>query len=315
MLQLQLIHTEPMTQNVKVMRWRTMDGRALPAWQAGAHMEFKVELGGTTPAFRAYSLMSTGSPSQCDIAVQCDAKGSGGSRYMHGLSVGATLQVKPPANHFPLHPKAARSVLLAGGIGITPILSMVRELVKNNQPFECHFAARTKVDMPYREVMALLPNCQLYFDKGDPKQGIPIDQVLSEPAPDKHLYLCGPKSMIEANVQSAKRLGWTDDCIHYELFAGGLSTDQDASFAVHCAQSGIDFVVPKHLSILDVMLSLGMDPTFDCRTGTCGVCVTPVLEGELDHRDASLSARERAEGTQMCICVSRAVSPRLVLAI
>lgn len=286
----------------------------LPAWEAGAHIEMAVETAPGVPAHRAYSLVGEDAGGRhYEIAVQREDGGAGGSRWMHGLRPGDLVRARPPANHFALAAQAREHLLLAGGIGITPILSMARALLRQGRSFALHYAARTPEAMPYREQVGALPGATLHFDAGQPGQGMPLPALLARPDPGRHLYVCGPMGLTEATVRTAQQLGWTDDCIHYELFAGALAQSGDTGFEVECAQSGRVFVVPPGKSILDVLTEQGMDPLFDCRNGSCGVCVTPVLQGTPDHRDSTLSAQERARADQLCICVSRAHSPRLVL--
>lgn len=311
-----------LTTRVRAFTLADAQGAALPAAEAGAHIEVEVEMAPGRKGYRAYSLVLTAEqdgPADYEIAVQHEEAGSGGSRFMHGLREGDLLRARAPANHFGLEGRAdgtSEHLLLAGGIGITPILSMARVLAGRGERFALHYAARSPEAMPYQEQVRALPGSSLYFDGGDPARGIPLGQVLSSPQPgqpQRHLYVCGPRGLIEAAVQAAAQNGWPDDCVHYELFSGALAAEGDGAFEVECARSGRVLSVPAKASILDVLVEHGFDPLFDCRTGSCGVCVTPVLAGVPDHRDSTLSAAEKSAGRQVCICVSRARTPRLVL--
>lgn len=313
-LLLRVARMEPLTPSVSAFILVSPEGVALPAWEAGAHIEVEVEPAPGATAHRAYSLVTgTEDGTGYEIAVQREDSGAGGSRCMHRLKPGDLVRAKPPANHFALAAQASEHLLLAGGIGITPILSMARTLARQGQAYELHYAARTPESMPYRAQVQALSASALYFDGGDPNRGVPLKTVLARPAPGRHLYVCGPKGLIDAAVRTAQQLGWPDANVHYELFAGALAQSGDAAFEVECAQTGQVFVVPPGRSILDVLVEHGLDPLFDCRTGSCGVCVAPVLQGTPDHRDSTLTASEKSAGDKVCICVSRARSPRLVL--
>jgi len=313
-LLLRVARVTPLTPRVAAFTLVSAQGEALPDWEAGAHIEIAVEPAPGVVAHRAYSLVARAeSGMACEIAVQREDEGAGGSLCMHRLQAGDLVRAKPPANHFALAAQASEHLLLAGGIGITPILSMARTLALGRGRFALHYAARAPELMPYREQVQALPGSTLYFDDAEPGRGMPLDTVLAAPAAERHMYVCGPRGLVEAAVRSAQRLGWHDTNVHYELFAGALAQNGDTAFEVECAHSGQVFVVPPDKSILDVLADHGLDPLFDCRTGSCGVCVTPLLQGTPDHRDSTLSAAERSAGDKLCICVSRARSPRLVL--
>lgn len=316
-LLLRVARVEALTPTVSAFSLVSSQGIALPAWEAGAHIQVEVE---TTPgihAHRAYSLVGTPHPGadnpMYEIAVQREEDGTGGSRAMHRLRPGDLVQVKPPTNHFALAPQASEHLLLAGGIGITPILSMARALARQGRICQLHYAARTPEAMPYRAEVEALPASTLYFDGGVPGRGMPLQTLLATPLSGRHLYVCGPKGLTDATLRTATKLGWPDANVHYELFAGALPQTGDAAFEVACTQAGRVFRVPPDQSILDVLVQNGLDPLFDCRTGSCGVCVTPVQQGTPDHRDSTLTAGEKAAGNKICICVSRAHTPRLVL--
>jgi vanillate O-demethylase ferredoxin subunit len=177
-----------------------------------------------------------------------------------------------------------------------------------------HYAGRS------RELMAFLPELQALLGDdlrihADVDAGAPldIDAVLDDcPAGDR-VYVCGPKVMLDAVLARTQARGWEHDRVHFELFTTPVVEEGDQAFEVELAQSGQRFTVPADQSILDCLIEHGCDPMFDCKRGECGVCTTAVLEGEIDHRDYVLSAREKAEGNVMQICISRAKGPRLVL--
>jgi vanillate O-demethylase ferredoxin subunit len=153
----------------------------------------------------------------------------------------------------------------------------------------------------------------LYFDGGDPAKGVPLKDVLGAPRPGRHLYVCGPRGLIGAVLDCAGASGWPQDRLHYESFGGAVALSRDRPIRVELRASGRTLVVPAHQSILDALIDAGLDPLFDCKRGECGMCMTNVLGGTPDHRDHALTPREREQGKVICTCVSRALTPELVL--
>lgn len=304
-----------LTPTIKAIRLQSADGAALPAYTAGAHIRVPVVLLDDKVDERCYSLVNIGALAATDyeIAVQLEAKGKGGSAFMHGLQTGARLRIQAPRNDFPLHMHAEHSVLIAGGIGITPILSMAHALQASGQSFEFHYGTRSPDLMAFRDQAEKSLHATLYFDGGDPQRGLQLEQILAQPDSGKHVYVCGPRGLIDAVIASAKRHGWPDDHVHFELFSSPAAQSGDMEFEVELRATGKTLRVPAGQSILDVVLAAGCDLMYDCKRGECGMCATTVLEGIPDHRDYNLPEDERASGKVMCICVSRAKSPRLVL--
>nr|WP_256856493.1 iron-sulfur cluster-binding domain-containing protein [Variovorax sp. KK3] len=167
--------------------------------------------------------------------------------------------------------------------------------------------------MAYRDEAAALPGATLYFDQGDPARGMPLDAVLADPGEARHLYVCGPRGLIAGVLERAEALGWPAERLHYESFKGAVALANDRPIRLVLRGSGRTLDVKADQSILDALIAAGLDPLYDCRRGECGMCMTPVLEGLPDHRDHALSAAERADGKVICTCVSRALTPELVL--
>ena len=312
-LEMVVEHIQPLTPRIRQLRLTSANGKAVPGYTAGAHIELHVPAQPTRAAMhRAYSLVQPADGGQSyEIAVQLEPEGSGGSRWVHELQPGQRLMINAPRNQFELAPGAGRSLLLAGGIGITPILCMARALQEQQSPFELHYVARSRDVAAYcAEVEALGGQC--WFDGGDPSQGMPLSQVVASPLADTHLYVCGPKPFIAAALEQASQQGWAQAQLHSELFTGVLPTEGEQAFTVELRPSGQVLEVLAGQSVMDAMEAAGMDPMFDCRRGECGICVVQVLEGEPEHLDICLTARERADG-RFCTCVSRARSGRLVL--
>lgn len=321
-LQLRVTEVRELNPLIRMLRLRAEDGRPLPGFAAGSHIRVQVSLPDGKADWRHYSLINfatarnaTNAPTEYVIAVRKEAEGRGGSRFMHEqLKEGDMLAVEAPKNDFPLHTGPGGTVLVAGGIGVTPLATMAARRRAEEAPVRMHYAGRS------RDLMAFLPELQALLGDdlrvhADAEAGAPldIDALLdSVPAGDR-LYVCGPKVMLDAVLARTQVRGWDHDRVHFELFTEPVAEAGDQPFEVELAQSGQRFTVAADQSILDCLIENGCDPMFDCKRGECGVCAAPVIEGEIDHRDYVLTAREKAEGTVMQICISRAKGERLVL--
>jgi ferredoxin-NADP reductase len=312
LLRMRVRGIDALTPSIRRVLLEPADGRALPPFDAGAHIDLHVP-GESRVLKRAYSLVNAAANADhYEIAVQLEPASTGGSRWIHTLEPGQELDITAPRNTFALADSATGSLLIAGGIGITPILSMARALAAAGRPYELHYAARDAALMAYRDEVLSLPGATCWIDGGDPARGLPLATTIGSPAPGRHLYVCGPKGLISAVLAQAKALGWAEPQLHSELFSGALEAAGDAGFEVELAASGITLSVAADQSILDAMIEADLDPLFDCRAGHCGVCTARLIEGEPDHRDICLSARDHEAG-DFCPCVSRARSGRLVL--
>ncbi|MFY9477872.1 MAG: PDR/VanB family oxidoreductase [Aquabacterium sp.] len=285
------------------------------SYEAGAHIELHVPpaSAGGARLHRAYSLVRPGcSEGTLEIAVQLEEPSSGGSKWVHQLKAGDALAANAPSNHFPLHGAETRPLLIAAGIGITPILCMALSLKERGQPFDMHYVARDAEQAAYAQEVEALPGAHCWFDGGDPARRVDLREVIGKPVAGRHLHVCGPKGFIEATLATARELGWPEEQLHCELFVGSLQGASDKPFTVELKAAGITLDVPTGKTVMDVMEEAGLDPMFDCRRGDCGICVAKVLDGEADHRDICLSAKDHQAGS-FCICVSRARSDHLVL--
>lgn len=309
-LSLRVERIDALTTHIRRLLLVPTTDQPLPDFTPGAHIELRIP--GEREQWRAYSLVNLADAAHYEIAVQLEAQSSGGSRWVHGLNAGDVLEIRGPENHFPLDPSANDYRLIAGGIGITPMLGMARALLAQGLRFSLHYAGRDPSRMAYLEEVQALSNAQCWISGGDIERRMPLQTVLTAPQPGSHVYACGPRSMLDSVLGSARELGWAEHQLHSELFIGSLPGTDEASFDVELRASGVTLQVPAGKSVLEVMIEAGMDPMFDCRRGDCGVCVTQVLQGDPNHQDICLSERERASGS-FCTCVSRANSPRLVL--
>jgi ferredoxin-NADP reductase len=313
-LRLRLAKTRALTPRIKALTLQAADGSTLPLFTPGSHLRFPLSLADGRQIERAYSLVHAGNAPDCyEIAVQLEPEGLGGSRAMHELAIGQELASSLPQNEFALAADADRHVLIAGGIGVTPILSMARYLAAKDLSFEVHYVARTPELTAYRDEVEAFTTAKLVFDEGDPARGLDLATIFAAHGPKTHFYLCGPQKMIGAAVKIFAQLDRPQSCLHYELFAGSVERSGDAAFDIVLQQDGRRFTVHPGTTILDVLIEAGIDPIYDCRRGECGICAVQVCAGTPDHRDVTLSEREKAGGKVICTCISRAKSAELVL--
>lgn len=282
----------------------------LPRFDAGAHIDLHLP----REMVRSYSLANA--PSDGDryvIAVQRDRDGRGGSDWMHASPrVGDVLRASPPANDFPLAEDAGgTSVFIAGGIGITPILSMLQRLDALGKPWRLHYAARSPHEAAYcRELAALKGRVELRFGSNGGTR-MDIAGIVADTPPEAHLYCCGPARMIDAFIAAgAARAPHT---LHFERFAAGSAAATDGGFDVVLRRSGQRFAVAPGKTILDMLIDHGVDVPYACSAGVCGTCRTGVIDGVPDHRDDYLSDEEKQSNTAVMVCCSGARSRTLVL--
>ncbi|WP_028223128.1 PDR/VanB family oxidoreductase [Paraburkholderia oxyphila] len=289
----------------------------LPAFTAGAHIGVQVSPG----VIRQYSLTNALERHRYVIAVHRDAGGAGGSMYMHdSVTLGSRLTVTAPLNHFPLNEAAAHSVLVAGGIGVTPLLSMVRRLCELGLSWDFYYCARVPARAAFlRELEELAtasyPKGRLHcvFDGEPGATSLNLDDVLAGHRSDSDFYCCGPVPLMDAF--SATFAGLPPERVHVEYFKApaAATVGEGAAFTVRLSRQGKTFVVPPNRSILDVLKENGVPMLSSCQQGICGTCETRVVEGVPDHRDHVLTPEERASNQTMMICVSRCKGEALTL--
>ncbi len=294
-------------QDIVTFELAAPDGGALPPFTAGAHIDVRV-----AGFVRQYSLCN--SPAETHryrIGVLRDAHSRGGSVAMHALAVGATLEISAPKNHFALVPGARHSILLAGGIGVTPLLAMAEQLAADRASFALHYATRSPERMAFRDRLAaahLAPHTRCYFDNAPAAGRLDLAAVLSQPDEGTHLYVCGPGGFIEAALERARGLGWQDANLHREYFGAAPSQPAPAEegvFRIRLAQRGETVEVGAGETAIAALRRCGIDWQTSCEQGVCGTCLTRVLEGEPVHHDQYLTDEERASGCFLP-CVSRA---------
>jgi ferredoxin-NADP reductase len=308
------IHAE--TALIRAIKLARPHGEPLPSWEAGAHVKIRLPDGGE----RSYSLINTSLDSSATtrphayrLGVRLEQPSQGGSQFMHKLDVGDILSVSTPRNNFPLEPTAKPVVLLAGGIGVTPVLSMAATLAASERPYRFIYAGRSRDQLAFLGESEALNRDRLTIHTDDVSGIFDVRGLMTSLTNSEPLYLCGPKPMIDTASKSAKELGWADGRLRFEIFATVTPVEGDQPFEVVLNNSGKTFLIPPSKTILAVLLDAGEDPLHDCQRGDCGICQVSVIEGTPDHRDYILSDTEKAAGKVMQICISRSKSPRLVL--
>ena len=300
-------------EDVKSFELVRVDGAPLGGQSPGAHIDVHLPPG----QVRSYSLIGSSTDGGASrIAVKRERDGRGASAWLHDAArVGTTLRVADPINHFPLVEDAPRSVLFAGGIGITPILSMVRRLSQIGRIWELHYAATSAASMPFQEEIGQLARevgalVQTYrTDVGTRRMA--LDALVAEAPADAHLYCCGPARMIDAFVEAGRsRPAGT---VHFERFAAAQQAVKEGGFSLHLARDGRTLLVPPGQTILDTLVKAGVNVPSSCGQGVCGTCQVGVLEGLPDHRDDYLTKTERDSNEVMLVCCSGARSPSLTL--
>ncbi len=313
-LSLEVLQAQTLTDRIRRVVLGHPNGEPLPPAEPGSHIELELNGVRGAVAHRAYSVLNPElAPRSYEIAVQLEPDGAGGSLAVHLLKVGDQIDVRAPRNNFPLHPAARHSLLIAGGIGITPILSMARQLSAIGRPCRLEYIARERADAAYADEVESLGFSRLWHDGGEAARRIDVAPLLGHHEEGQHVYACGPKPLIAAVIAAADALGWPRSAVHYELFAGALEQLGDRVFRVRVDGSDVTHQVLPGQSVLDVLEKAGWPILSDCRRGECGVCITPVLSGVPDHRDVSLTQSERAEGKLFCPCVSRAYSDEIIV--
>jgi vanillate O-demethylase ferredoxin subunit len=291
-----------------------LDGAPLPPFEAGAHVDVHL----AANLVRQYSLCNApGETHRYQIGVLRDAGSRGGSQAMHDhIDTGSVLSIGAPKNHFPLV-DAKRTLLLAGGIGVTPIMAMAEALAAKGATFELHYSARSPERAAFKErigASSFAARVHFHYDSGDAAQKLDLAALLAAPDADTHLYVCGPQGFIEHVLGSAKALGWPAAQLHVEYFsAAAVDTAGDHGFEVRLASSGKVVAVPAGKTVLKALAEQGVEIAYSCEEGVCGTCLTRVLEGVPDHRDLYLTEEEQAANDQFTPCCSRAKTPVLVL--
>jgi phthalate 4,5-dioxygenase reductase subunit len=307
---LRVTRAEQIADGIKLFELRDPDDHELPAFTPGAHVAVRVPNG----LIRKYSLCND--PDERDrycIAVKRETHANSGSTSMvEQAKTGDTLPVSAPRNNFALAKSPAGYTFIAGGIGITPIMSMIRHLASTSTtPFKLYYCTRSPAMTAFREELAappLKPKVVMHHDDGDPARCLDLWPILEKPK--GHVYCCGPRPMMQ---QVRDMTGhWSPSAVHFEAFTEpARNKPDDKPFRVRLAKSGGTVEVPVGGTILEALRDHGLEVPSSCESGTCGTCRTRLIAGEADHRDLVLSEHEHAD--TIMVCVSRARSDELVI--
>jgi vanillate O-demethylase ferredoxin subunit len=293
----------------------SVTNEALPAFSAGAHIDVEVAPG----VVRQYSLCNNPHDRErYEIGVLRDPNSRGGSIALHQFQEGECLRISAPRNHFELHAGAERSLLFAGGIGVTPILCMAERLAAIGADFRMFYGARSLARCAFRNRIlknAFADRVSFHFDDGDASQKLDLAGALGAPTPGTHVYVCGPSGFIHAVQTAAVRLGFSDSQLHREYFAADKEEmfADGGAFELRLASTGVTLSIPGNRTVLDVLREHGVKVPTSCEQGVCGACLTRVLEGIPEHRDFYLTNDERAVGNQFLPCCSRSKTPVLIV--
>lgn len=295
-------------EGIHLYEFRAPDGGVLPPFTAGAHIDLHLPNG----LVRQYSLCNTQQERhRYVVGIKRDPGSRGGSRYVHEqLKVGTIMEVSAPRNHFALHEEAQHAVLVAGGIGVTPIACMAQRLQAMGTSFEVHYSVRKRDEAAFLDVLPASA-LHLHVDAEHGNAPLPLADIVARAPAEAHLYCCGPAPMLGAFEKACA--GRPSGHVHLERFSAAAPVAAEGGFTVRLARSGRSVFVGKGCTILDTLRQQGVSVQASCEQGICGSCETRVLSGRPDHRDSLLSDDEKAANQVMMVCCSGSKDPILVL--
>jgi len=303
----------PLNDLVTRFKFERTDGAPMPTFSGGAHTVVEMKDGRVT-RLNPYSIMSDPMDARAyTISVRRDDEGRGGSLFLHkNVVVGDAMTISYPVNLFPLDLRAKKHLFFAGGIGITPFLSQIKQLERTGGRWELHYAVRSEALGSYVDTLTDHHPNEVHVYYGDQEQRIALESLLDGQPLGTHIYVCGPKGMIDWVRKTAADLGWPREAVHHEEF---LAPKPGKPFEVKLAISNKVVQVGENESLLEAMERAGVDAPYLCRGGACGQCETDVIDydGTFIHRDHWLDASEHASGTKIMPCVSRFQGKTLVL--
>jgi len=310
-LRVRVARKQEVARDVTAFQLEALTGQ-LPTFQPGAHIDVHLPNGLT----RQYSLINApGETDHYTIAVKRDAHSRGGSNCLHDdVHEGDVLAISAARNNFPLRRDALKTILIAGGIGITPMLSMAQTLNVQRLPFELHCFAQSREHLGFEHILSEFGTVMTsHLGLAPDETRARLQKILNTRGEAEHAYICGPGPMLEAARNIAVQQGWPDASVHFEYFKNANTIDDSSSFEIALARSAMTLQVPAGRTILEVLHENGIDAPSSCEQGACGTCLATVIEGQPDHQDVYLSQSERDRGDRILTCVSRAISSRLVL--
>jgi tetrachlorobenzoquinone reductase len=313
LIDVRLSKLEDVARDTKTLTFQRVDGEKLPGYKAGAHIDLHLPNG----LMRQFSLVVPASdPDGYTVGVKRDDNSRGGSKYIiEQMKAGDQIKISAPRNNFPLVENAEHIVLIAGGIGITPIWCMAQELEAQGRSWKIHYAARSQADMAFlSDLKKLKPErVHLHFDDEAGGKVLDLAAAIAEAPANAHFYCCGPNPMLKAfETAAASRPKAT---IHIEYFTAKeeATANELGGFWVELAKSGEEYFIPPGKKVLEVLFDAGVDVDYSCELGICGACETRVISGSVVHHDSVLSEEEQAAGDKVMICCCGCTSERLVL--
>ena len=310
--QVTVISIEKLTPRIKSLRLASAEDERLMPFSPGSHIAVEIPLGQKIRR-NSYSLCS--SPYEAkfyDLAVLLSEDSRGGSQYLHQIEIGTKLNIGLPKNSFYLNSSVKKYLLIAGGIGITPLLSMLLTLSKDKIPFELHYAAKSPLECAFYEFLKQQYSDRVKFYFSHQSDRIIPKQILQDRPLGTHVYLCAPGGLMADCYSAARALGYPNSAIHQELF-GAVKTNKVKPFTAVLAQSKKEIKVPSDKTLLEALEAADTAPNYSCRAGGCGACEVKVIAGEIEHLDSYYSSEEKAEQDRILTCVSRAKSKQLVI--
>lgn len=291
------------------LRLSDPDGGAISKWEPGAHLEIVLPSG----LVRQYSLCGDPEDDFYTIAVLREDQSRGGSIEVHDkVFEGTELVARGPKNHFKLEP-GALTVFMAGGIGITPLLPMMRSLSSSGKPWVLHYGGKSLAALAYLDALQLMDGNEISIYLKNETRRIPVSDIVSTLSPDDAIYVCGPESMISEVEKTGAEHGIRVCLERFGPAPGDKPETTGAPFEVELAKSAMVLTVPADTRLIDIVRTVVPSVPFSCEEGFCGSCETGVLDGVPDHRDSILSPEEKSNNDCMMICVGRSMTPRLVL--
>lgn len=298
------------TEDIAVFELAAADGSPLPKFEAGAHIDVVVG----PDLIRQYSLSNAPGEKVYRLGVLNDPDSRGGSRQIHeSFQAGTAVQISSPRNHFPLEMEAEYSLLIGGGIGITPMIAMAYALKAAGKPFELHYCSRSESRAAFLDELRSNFGEQLVLHFDDAGEAGRIDPgALAQAHPEAHLYVCGPGGFMDWVIAQGKAAGLPEHQIHFEYFNAEVDISGEA-FEVYAQASDVTVQVGPDESIAHALKAAGVKVQMSCEEGVCGSCICDVIEGIPDHRDHFLTDEEKEDNDQIALCCSRAKSARLVV--
>ena len=307
--EMRLVAVRYEAQDTNSYEFEPLDGGILEPVQPGSHIDVHLPNG----MMRQYSLVTAeGERRSYVVGIKKDQASRGGSRFIHDqLKVGTVLKIGGPRNNFPLDEAAPHSVLIAGGIGITPIYCMAQRLIAKGLPWTMYYSCRDRKDAAFLRQLEGQPQVNLHFDSESAGTFLDLNRIVADAPDGAHFYCCGPTPMLSAYEEATKDIA--PERMHIEYFTATEEAATEGGYSVLLQRSGQEFSIPEGKTILQVLRDAGLDVTYSCEEGVCGACETAVISGLPDHRDNILTDREREESKTMMICCSGSKSAKLVL--